>query len=128
MGFQIMEQGTPIPQRNTAPKAWTRRAIASELKRSPDTIYKWELEMHGELLQLTHSFKVWEFLIKQSNAPKKRHPPLDSYQVECLLLLGELRKNAPANMTIAQTVRDNGLMFYELHQMYSHYKPNDKNA
>jgi hypothetical protein len=119
MGIQVMEMGTPIPQRNTAPKAWTRRAIALELQKTPETIYKWEFEMHSELLQLPHSFKVWEFLVKQQGAKKKQHPPLDSYQVECFFLLGELRKNTANNIPIAQTVNDNGGMFYELHQMYS---------
>lgn len=123
MGIQVMEAGTPILQRKNAPKAWTRRAIASELQKSPDTIYKWELEMHGELLQLPHSFKVWEFLIKQQQAKKKRHPPLDNYQIECFFLLGELRKNVSANVTIAQTVKDNGGMFYELHELYSPLHP-----
>jgi len=130
MGIKVMEPGMPIPQRSNAPKAWTRRAIASELERSPDTIYKWEKEMHGELLQLPHSFIVWEYIIKQGDAKKKRHPPLDSYQIECLFLLGELRKTAPANTTIAQTVKDNGGMFYELHQIYSplHTKEESNNG
>jgi DNA-binding XRE family transcriptional regulator len=137
MGIQIMEPGTPIPQRKNAPKAWTRRAIAAELGKSPDTIYKWEREMHEELLQLPHSFKIWEFLVKQdglieeartkNEKVKRHHPPLDNYQIECFFLLGELRKTASANTTIAQTVKDNGGMFYELHQLYSPLHPKTGN-
>ena len=126
MGIQIMESGTAIPQRKKTPKAWTRRAIADELGRSPETIYKWEFLMHSELLQLPHSCQVWQFIVKQGEGKKKRHPPLDDYQIECLFLLGELRKNTANSVPIAQTVNDNGLMFHELHQLYSPLHPKEE--
>lgn len=114
-----MAEGDIIPQRSTQPKNWSRRALHRELKISVDTLYKWEFEMHSNLLQLPHSFKIWEFIIKQEGSKTIKRPPLDSYQVECLLLLGSLRSKAGSNTTIAQTVTDNGMMFVELHQLHS---------
>lgn len=121
-----MAAGVTLPERSTKPTYWSRRAIHRELKIAIDTLYKWEFEMHSNLLKLPHSFKIWEFIIKQEGAKKIKRPPLDDYQIECLFLLGRLRRSAATNTTIEQTVKDNGAMFYDLHQMYSplHTKEN----
>lgn len=101
-------------------KKWSRKSIATAIGISTETLYKWELILHQSLLELPHSFKVWEYLILQQNNPKRQHPPLDNYQIECLLLLGELRSLPnTANIKIENTIADNSLQFYELHQLYS---------
>lgn len=117
--IEVMAAGVTLPERSTKPKNWSRRAIHRELKIAIDTLYKWEFAIHSNLLKLPHSFRVWEFIIKQEGAKKVKRPPLDDYQIECLFLLGRLRGSAATNTTIEQTIKDNGAMFYELHQMYS---------
>lgn len=121
-----MAAGTVIPQRSKQPKNWSRRALQREFGIAIDTLYKWEFAIHSNLLKLPHSFKIWEYIIKQEGAKKVKRPPLDSYQVECLFLLAELRKNAATNTTIEQTVTENGMQFYELHSLHSplHTKEN----
>lgn len=114
-----MEAGAVIPQRNTRPQNWTRRSLQRHLEVSIGTIYKWEFQTHANLLKLPHSFKIWQFLVMQSEERKKRHPPLDDYQVQCLFLISELRKQAHPNDTIAQTVKGNEFKFYELHESYN---------
>jgi len=114
-----MDTGEVIPQRNTKPQNWTRRSLQRHLRVSIETIYKWEFAIHSELLTLPHSFNIWQFLVMQSEAKKKRHPPLDDYQINCLILLSELRKQAYSNDTIAQTIQANELAFYKLHEKYS---------
>lgn len=119
MRLAVMEAGEVIPQRNTRPQDWTRRSLQRHLKVSIETIYKWEFETHANLLKLPHSFKIWQFLVLQSEGEKKKHPPLDDYQVQCLILISELRKQAHPNDKIAQTVKGNELEFYKLHEIYS---------
>lgn len=123
---EIMAAGVTLPERSKQPKNWSRRAIHRELGIAIDTLYKWEFAIHSSLLTLPHSFKCWEFIIRQEGAKKIKRPPLDAYQIECLFLLGELRKTASTNSTIEQTVTENGMQFYELHQLYSplHTKEN----
>ncbi len=117
-----MESGDVIPHRNTRPQNWTRRSLQRHLKVSVETIYKWEFEIHSNLLKLPHSFKIWEFLVIQSEVERKKHPPLDDYQVHCLILLSELRKQSYPSDTIAQTIQANELAFYKLHTTYSTHK------
>lgn len=117
--YQIMDAGESIPQRKTTPSRWTRRALHRHLGIAIQTLYKWEFELHSNLKTLTQSFKIWRGLFLQANAPKKKYPPLDDYQVECMLLLAKLRQNAAPNDTIADTVRDNGYSFYLLHKQFS---------
>jgi len=114
-----METGDVIPQRNTKPQNWTRRSLQRHLRVSIETIYKWEFEVHSNLLTLPHSFNIWQFLVMQSEDKRKKHPPLDDYQVQCLFLVSELRKQAHPNDTIAQTIQANELAFYKLHKKYS---------
>lgn len=117
-----MDAGESIPQRKTTPTRWTRRALHRHLDIAIATIYKWELEIHSNLPKtLTHSFKIWRLFMLQANAEKKKYPPLDDYQVECILLLAKLRKTAAPNDTIADTVRDNSYSFYLLHKQFSPY-------
>lgn len=116
---EIMAAGVTLPQRNQKAQNWSRRAIHRELGISVETLYKWEFAIHSNLLKLPHSFKIWEFIIRQEGEKKVKRPPLDSYQIECLFLLSELRKISGTNSTIEQTVLENGMQFYELHQLYS---------
>jgi hypothetical protein len=122
-----MEPGETIPQRKTEPKRWTRRSLHRYLEIAIATLYKWELEIHSNLPKtLTHSFKIWRILKLQEKAEKKKYPPLDDYQVECILLLAKLRKDAAPNDTIADTIRDNSYKFYLLHKQFSPYHKEPK--
>jgi len=123
-----METGEVVPQRSARPQNWTRRSLQRHLKVSVETIYKWEFEIHSNLLKLPNSFKIWQFLVMQSEGERKKHPPLDDYQVYCLILISELRKEAHLSDTIAQTVKGNEFKFYKLHEAYSkHHKHQKEN-
>lgn len=114
----VMEEGIDVPAKPLElPKYWNRRALAAHINKSIETLYKWEEETHASLKQLPHSFKIWRFRAIQTGRIK--HPPLDDYQVKCMMLLAELRKLAAPNDTIAQTVTDNSLQFKELHELYA---------
>ena len=117
--YQIMDAGEVIPSRKTTPTRWTRRALQRHLDIAIQTLYKWEFEMHSNLKTLAHSFKIWRLLYVQQNQVRKKYPPLDDYQIECILLLAKLRQEAHPNDTIADTVRDNGYRFYLLHKQFS---------
>lgn len=114
-----MADGVVIPKKSVKPRMWSRRALQREFGIAIDTLYKWEFAIHSNLLKLPHSFKIWEFIVRQEGAPRIKRPPLDSYQIECLFLLAQLRKNAATNSTIEQTITENGMQFYELHQICS---------
>lgn len=114
----VMEPGELIPAKPLElPKNWDRRALAAHIKKSPPTLYKWEEELHGSLKTLPYSFALWKVIIMQSGT--KKHPPLDTYQIESIVLLAELRKSAPSNETIAETVKNNSAQFYTLHELYA---------
>lgn len=112
-----MRRGELTPHKTYQAQKPTRRWLQRELKISIETLYKWEWEVHSNLKKLPHSFQIWKYLVVQSGT--KKHPRLDDYQIECLFLLAELRRSATANTTVAETVKDNEFMFYELHEQNS---------
>ena len=119
-----MEEGSEIPTKPLEiPQYWDRRALAAHIGKSPETLYKWEEETHACLKTLPHSFKIWRFVAIQAAQKRIKRPPLDNYQIECMILLAELRKIAAPNDSIAYTVKSNSLQFKELHDLYAPKQP-----
>ena len=124
-----MGEGDVIPQRNKQPQKWTRRSLHRHLGIAIETLYKWENEIHTALPTLPHSFMIWKVLNLPTAGKKRKHPPLDDYQVECLMLLAKLRETAYPGDTIAQTVEANEFSFYQLHKKFSpHHKTQEEKS
>lgn len=115
MEVKVLNAGEKIPARKKESKD-SRRAIARGLDVAIQTLYDWEWVLHSSLTKLPRSFAWWRVVMVARSKGINRRPPLDGYQVECLELLAKLRAIAPEGETIAQTIRDNELRFFEIHE------------
>lgn len=116
MEVEVLSAGDRALLKKGKPRAWSRRSLQRHLGIAIATLYHWEDEMHPVLKSLPKSFEIWKFRLLAKMANRDDRPPLSDYQIECLMLLSELRESAASNETIAQTVKNNELSFFEIHE------------